>query len=78
MEMECDDVVVISSGGGGGHGRAYERDPERVIRDVAEGYVSIDAAERDYGVVLRKDGSLDDEATGARRSALSSRKDRER
>ena len=78
MEMECDDVVVISSGGGGGHGRAYERDPVRVIRDVAEGYVSIDAAERDYGVVLRKDGSLDDEATSARRSALSSRKDRER
>ncbi len=73
MEMECNDVVVISSGGGGGHGRAFERDPARVMCDIAEGYVSIDAAERDYGVVLAKDGSLDEEATTARRSASSLR-----
>lgn len=71
--MECNDVVVISSGGGGGHGRAFERDPARVMCDIAEGYVSIEAAERDYGVVLAKDGSLDEEATTARRSASSLR-----
>ncbi|MBV5270961.1 MAG: hydantoinase B/oxoprolinase family protein, partial [Afipia sp.] len=69
MEMESGDVVVISSGGGGGHGPAYERDPARVLRDVMEGYVSVEAAERDYGVVLQSDGSLDEDATRKRRSA---------
>jgi N-methylhydantoinase B len=74
MEMECDDVVVISSGGGGGHGCAYERAPAHVMHDIAEGYVSVEVAKRDYGVVLGKDGSLDEAATNARRAALSSGK----
>jgi N-methylhydantoinase B len=74
MEMECDDVVVISSGGGGGHGPAYERAPAHVMNDIAEGYVSVEVAKRDYGVVLGNDGSLDEAATKARRAALSAGK----
>ncbi len=74
MEMEQNDVVVISSGGGGGHGRAHDRDPARVMHDIAEGYVSAEVAERDYGVVLAEDGSLDEKATAERRFALSSGK----
>jgi N-methylhydantoinase B len=42
--------VRILTGGGGGYGPAAERDPEAVRRDVREGYVSPDAARRDYGV----------------------------
>ena len=42
--------VKIKSGGGGGFGRPSERDPEAVRRDVREGYVSAEAARRDYGV----------------------------
>jgi N-methylhydantoinase B len=42
--------VKIMTGGGGGWGAPSERDPEAVRRDVREGYVSPEAAKRDYGV----------------------------
>ena len=45
-----------------------ERDPEAVARDVALGYVSIDAALGDYGVHLVADGAVDVDATAAERS----------
>ncbi len=45
-------VVDLLTGGGGGFGQPFERDPERVRIDVLDGYVSRDAAKRDYGVVL--------------------------
>ena len=61
-----------SSGGGGGYGPAWQRDVARVLRDVSEGYVSMEAAEQDYGVVLRADGSLDEAATRTRRAAMAS------
>ena len=44
------------------------REPERVVRDVRLGYVSRDAARRDYKVVLRADGSLDADATAKARA----------
>ncbi len=50
--MAADEVLVNNSGGGGGWGPALERDPEAVLADVREGYVSIEAARRDYGVVI--------------------------
>jgi N-methylhydantoinase B len=46
------EVVRIMTGGGGGWGAAAERDPEAVRRDVREGYVSADAARRDYGITV--------------------------
>jgi len=48
-------VVELLTGGGGGFGNPHERDPERVRADVRDGYVSVGAAERDYGVVLDPD-----------------------
>ena len=42
--------LVIEMPGGGGMGAAAERDPKAVKRDVRLGYVSAEAAERDYGV----------------------------
>ncbi len=44
------DRLVIEMPGGGGMGRAAERDPELVRRDVRMGYVSAEAAGREYGV----------------------------
>ena len=46
------EIVRIMTGGGGGYGPASERDRAAVARDVAEGYVSAEAARRDYGVDL--------------------------
>jgi N-methylhydantoinase B len=45
-------------GGGGGWGDPFERDPERVREDVLDELVSVEAARRDYGVVLT--GSVED------------------
>jgi N-methylhydantoinase B len=67
--------LVYDFGGGGGWGDPFARDPQAVLDDVWDEYVSIEAAERDYGVVIT--GSLeamtlavDDAATTARRASL--------
>lgn len=51
--------VNLNLPGGGGYGDPFERDPERVLEDVINGYVSIEAAERDYGVVVGYLGGAD-------------------
>ncbi len=38
--------------GGGGYFSPLERHPEKVLEDVVDGYVSLEAAERDYGVKI--------------------------
>jgi N-methylhydantoinase B len=42
--------LLIEMPGGGGMGLARDRDPEAVMRDVRLGYLSAEAAKRDYGV----------------------------
>jgi N-methylhydantoinase B len=61
--------ILYQTAGGGGWGQALDRDPERVLADVREGYISIEAAREDYGVVLTADGAAVDVAeTRARRN----------
>jgi N-methylhydantoinase B len=55
-------VVTIDAAGGGGYGDPLERDVERVEADVREGYVSLEAAEKDYGVIIDADTGLADQA----------------
>jgi N-methylhydantoinase B len=62
------DRIRISSPGGGGYGSAMERDAQAVVDDVALGYVSVDAARADYGVVVTPEGALDEAATDGLRS----------
>jgi N-methylhydantoinase B len=50
--------IMYDYGGGGGWGDPLERDPQAVLEDVLDEYVSVDGAARDYGVVLT--GSLED------------------
>jgi len=45
-------VVRCWTGGGGGLGNPLEREPDAVLEDVRQGYVSIAGAERDYGVLI--------------------------
>ena len=47
--------VRLETPGGGGCGDPAERDPTLVARDVRLGYVTREAARRDYKVVLRDD-----------------------
>ena len=44
-----DRVLLLITPGGGGYGDPRERDPARVAEDVREGYVTADAADREYG-----------------------------
>jgi N-methylhydantoinase B len=61
-------------GGGGGWGDPLDRDPQAVLDDVWDEYVSIDGAKRDYGVVITGDVQamtleLDLAATDSERAA---------
>ena len=54
-QMKPGDVVTIDAPGGGGYGKPFERDPEMVLHDVIEGYVSIEGARSGYGVAINTD-----------------------
>ena len=69
-EFAYGDVISFQQSGAGGYGDPFARDPARVLDDVLDDYVSIEAAHRDYGVVIREDLTIDDEATQARRAAI--------
>ncbi|MEO3857997.1 hydantoinase B/oxoprolinase family protein [Acrocarpospora sp. B8E8] len=64
--LEAGEVLVNNTGGGGGFGHPFEREPERVARDVRNGFVSAAAAARDYGVAVDPD-SHDVDAAATRR-----------
>ena len=51
--------VQLNLPGGGGFGDPRQRAPEQVLNDVVNGYISIEAAARDYGVVVRYLGTPD-------------------
>jgi N-methylhydantoinase B len=57
------DRLVLHLPGGGGMGDPTERDPILVARDVRDGLVSAQSAERDYRVALAPDGAVDTAAT---------------
>lgn len=56
--------------GGGGWGDPTLRDAALVARDVRNGLVTVNAAERDYGVVTSEAGMVDTPATEARRASI--------
>jgi N-methylhydantoinase B len=63
-QLKPGDVVTIDAAGGGGCGNPLEREPERVESDVMEGYVSLEKAREDYGVIIDpKTMKVDEEAT---------------
>ncbi|MBX5445706.1 hydantoinase B/oxoprolinase family protein [Sphaerobacter sp.] len=64
------DRLIFETAGAGGVGDPLERDPELVAKDVRWNLVSREAARRDYGVVLKDDGSVDAAATEAERAKI--------
>lgn len=53
--MATGEVLANCSGGGGGWGDPRKRDPEKVLDDVRNGYVSVTGAKRDYGVIINEE-----------------------
>ena len=65
------DLVRIYTAGGGGWGDPLDRDIELVERDVRGGFVSVEAARSEYGVVIDSESlKLDDRGTRAFRKDL--------
>jgi N-methylhydantoinase B len=72
-QLKPGDVVTMDAAGGGGYGDPLEREVARVEADVREGYVSLDAAEKDYGVVIdMSTGLADPAATLKKRERMTS------
>ena len=46
------ETLALWSGGGGGYGDPLQRDPQCVLEDVLDGYVTIQAARDTYGVAV--------------------------
>ena len=59
--------------GGGGIGDPLSRIPDIVLEDVKDGYVSLEAAKREYGVIILQteagEYAIDRDATGKYRRA---------
>ncbi|MEJ2555616.1 MAG: hypothetical protein P8186_05210 [Anaerolineae bacterium] len=64
LPLKDGEVVSFQTGGGGGYGSPLERDPEMVLQDVINGYISMESAREDYGVVIQEaEMQVDLEAT---------------
>ena len=66
QRLKTGDVLRVERPGGGGVGGAFERSPE----EVRQGYVSVERARSEYGVVVRDEGDeviLDSDGTRALR-----------
>ena len=53
------EVIHVNLPGGGGYGDPFQREPEKVLWDVIEGYVTAAAAEKQYGVAVTYSGAAD-------------------
>jgi N-methylhydantoinase B len=74
---QCERRSVMSAGQTA-TGDPLERPAEHVLRDITSGYVSVEAARRDYGVMIKALGrhfTLDVEATEARRREMAGKKE---
>jgi N-methylhydantoinase B len=77
VELRPHEALVAECCSGGGYGEPPERDPERVLHRVVEGWISEERARDVYGVVLAtEDGSpsVDREATAQLRRARQSQR----
>jgi len=76
VPLASGDMFSRPTAGGGGYGDPLERDPERVREDVADDYVSLARARKDYGVVLHvvdadlAEYKVDDDATRQERERI--------
>ena len=65
------DRIRATGGVGGGYGNPLQRDPELVLTDVLDGYLTRKAAKRDFGVAITPRGRINKAATARLRSAAS-------
>ena len=72
-QIKAGDSIQITVPSSGGFGDPKQRDPQKVLEDVLDGFTTVEAAARDYGVALvEQDGRLvlDLEATAGLRASM--------
>ena len=70
LPLRKGDVIRVVTPGAGGYGDPKKRPAEKVLKDVIEGKVSVQAAREQYGVVIVSDGihyQIDEQATASLR-----------
>lgn len=71
IELASGGEVILDLPGGGGYGSPLQRDPQQVLDDVLNGFVSLQQAETAYGVVIDPETwKVDQAATTERRASL--------
>ena len=63
LQVKKGTVLTTYTGGGGGFEKSFERNPENVLNDVINKYVSIEKARDHYGVVIDEDLQINKEGT---------------
>jgi N-methylhydantoinase B len=64
VHLKSGDVFYVQSASAGGYGNPLEREPDAVLNDVLDGYVTVDRARTDYRVVIdRSRGRVDRDQT---------------
>ncbi len=71
--LDAGDTLEIKTPIGGGYGSPIERDPELVLKDVLDDYITVEKAEEQYGVVVDvRKKAIDHDATVKQRRHLRS------
>ena len=63
LQVKKGTVLTTYTGGGGGFEKPFERNPENVLNDVINKYVSLEKAKDHYGVVIDEDLQINKEGT---------------
>lgn len=71
LPLQKGDIIRVITPGAGGYGDPKKRPVDKVLRDVVEGKVSLQAAKEQYGVVITCDDGIhyvvDEQGTAALR-----------
>lgn len=70
VPVVCGDIFTHRTAGAGGWGDPLDREPEAVVLDVGNGFVSRHSAHDDYGVVIDATGAVDLPASKALRHQM--------
>ena len=63
MPIKANTIITTYTGGGGGFEPPLERDPNSVLYDVINKYVTIERAKEDYGVIINNKFEINNEET---------------